>query len=337
MTSALRLALCFFCKYSGLNAVFRRINRNRVLILWYHGVSDKAAAALRGYDERHISSAVFQTHLRRLRRWGYRFATLDEIAASARSGKPLNKAAVLTFDDGFHNVTANALPLMEEANAKAIMYVVVSCARTSEGLWTDQVEGWILGQKEARVRAALPSGDVEYSLASLREKRFAMRDLKRRLRALPDTERAGAVNGFRSQVAPEFRISSFPELKAIDPTLMEIGSHTETHPNCTQLSSAAEFDRELGGSKSELEAALGRPVKHFAYPAGRYDNRVVDEVRKQGYLTAVTTDAGLNGANCDLFRLKRVGTNASLLMFDAMASGSYFFFTGWLKPFRASR
>ena len=266
MTTALRLILCFICKYSGLNALFRTVNRNRVLILWYHGVSDVAAAVLHGYDERHISASVFQTHLRRLRRWGYRFVTLDEVADSADAGRPLSKAAVLTFDDGFHNVTESALPLMEETHARGIMYVVVGCARTGEGLWTDQIEAWILGQRDPRVRAELASGAVEYSLNGMGERRHAMRDLKRRLRALPDVERARAMGQFRAQVAPEFRISNFQELKAIDSTLLEIGSHTDTHPNCTQLASAREFEAELGGSKAELESVLGRKVQHFAYP-----------------------------------------------------------------------
>lgn len=58
----------------------------------------------------------------------------------------------------------------------------------------------------------------------------------------------------------------------------EIGSHTISHPNLPQLPTE-DIRRELVDSRRDLENAIGAPVVHFASPYGRFDARVLDEVR----------------------------------------------------------
>jgi peptidoglycan/xylan/chitin deacetylase (PgdA/CDA1 family) len=50
---------------------------------------------------------------------------------------------------------------------------------------------------------------------------------------------------------------------------------------------------EVAGSRAILRSRFGAPVDFFCYPAGRYDARVVDAVRRAGYLGATTTLEGL--------------------------------------------
>ena len=62
------------------------------------------------------------------------------------------------------------------------------------------------------------------------------------------------------------------------------------------------------GSKVMIEAALGRPVKAFAYPNGRpedYTNEVKRLVQQAGFTCAVTTRHGLNTAAADRYELRR--------------------------------
>jgi peptidoglycan/xylan/chitin deacetylase (PgdA/CDA1 family) len=72
----------------------------------------------------------------------------------------------------------------------------------------------------------------------------------------------------------------------------ELGSHTLTHPDLTGLDDRA-LRREIGQSRSVLRARFDVPVDFFCYPAGRYDARVIDAVRRAGYLGATTTVEGL--------------------------------------------
>lgn len=77
------------------------------------------------------------------------------------------------------------------------------------------------------------------------------------------------------------------ELRAINDMGFEIGAHSLTHPDLRYLDDQ-ELDNEIGRSKSELEAIIGKPVTIFSYPWGKYNGRVVRAVAKAGFLGART-------------------------------------------------
>lgn len=74
--------------------------------------------------------------------------------------------------------------------------------------------------------------------------------------------------------------------------LVELGSHTVTHPNFLRLS-REEREKELRASKRELENLFGVPVSSFAYPFGLFQDEDPDLARAAGYTSAVTTEAGI--------------------------------------------
>ena len=67
-----------------------------------------------------------------------------------------------------------------------------------------------------------------------------------------------------------------------------IGSHTRTHALLSHEDPTRVRD-EVDGSRQELERRLGAPVCHLAYPDGRFNGAVVDEVAAAGYRLAFTT------------------------------------------------
>jgi peptidoglycan/xylan/chitin deacetylase (PgdA/CDA1 family) len=68
---------------------------------------------------------------------------------------------------------------------------------------------------------------------------------------------------------------------------MIIGSHSRTHALLSHEDDATVLE-ELERSRSEIEAGLGAPVHHFAYPDGRFSSRVVRAVAAAGYRFAYT-------------------------------------------------
>ncbi len=100
---------------------------------------------------------------------------------------------------------------------------------------------------------------------------------------------------------------SWEEIKEMmDSGLITFGSHTLTHPFLTSLQSSGDLKREILGSKVALEAKLGRPVGIFCYPSGRFNARVIQEVKDSGYQAAVVTNPGKKFPNNDLLALKRL-------------------------------
>jgi len=51
----------------------------------------------------------------------------------------------------------------------------------------------------------------------------------------------------------------------------EIGSHTRSHFDCGSIDRAA-LEREIRGSKTDLESRLGRPIRFFSFPIGKRAN-----------------------------------------------------------------
>jgi peptidoglycan/xylan/chitin deacetylase (PgdA/CDA1 family) len=81
---------------------------------------------------------------------------------------------------------------------------------------------------------------------------------------------------------------------------MEIGAHSVTHPDLTELSDRR-LDEEVAGSRTRLEDRLGIPVVSFAYPFNLHDERTDAAVAAAGYRAAC---AGVHrsGSPLALFR-----------------------------------
>lgn len=81
-------------------------------------------------------------------------------------------------------------------------------------------------------------------------------------------------------------------LSALDPDLVEIGSHSRTHARLSSLDDEA-LRSELRQSRLELETMVGRPVSRLAFPYGDHDRRVRDAAHGAGYQQVYTVAPGL--------------------------------------------
>ena len=113
---------------------------------------------------------------------------------------------------------------------------------------------------------------------------------------------------------------------------IEFGSHTCSHPELPQLNSS-EIELELRDSLRAIRNNLHQsgPIS-LAYPYGCYSEAADRKARSAGYSTALTTDAGSNSIDTDLFRLRRavVRRYDTIDVFAARVSG----LTGWLRIVR---
>jgi hypothetical protein len=71
---------------------------------------------------------------------------------------------------------------------------------------------------------------------------------------------------------------TWEQLKYLSRAGFEIGSHTRSHFNCGSTDRAA-LEREIVGSKADLERQLGQPVEYFAFPWGQPENMSPEAVQ----------------------------------------------------------
>lgn len=86
---------------------------------------------------------------------------------------------------------------------------------------------------------------------------------------------------------------------------MDVGAHTRHHADLTTLD-AAQAREEIAGCRADLEDVLGREVRHFCYPYGRFTPREIELVREAGYATATTVARSRARAGDDPLQLPRV-------------------------------
>jgi peptidoglycan/xylan/chitin deacetylase (PgdA/CDA1 family) len=129
---------------------------------------------------------------------------------------------------------------------------------------------------------------------------------------LHDDERRGVLDkllawsGTELASRPTHRQVSLAELGALSQGgLIEVGSHTETHPFLSTLPVTSQRD-EIQRSKAELEKMLGHPVGSFAYPHGDYNTETVRIVREAGFACACSSVVDMVQPGTDRFQLPRI-------------------------------
>ena len=84
-------------------------------------------------------------------------------------------------------------------------------------------------------------------------------------------------------------LSSVEQLREFPHDLIEIGSHTRTHPNLRKLP-AGDARREMVESKRMLEEWLARPVTSFSVPFGECHAATLAMAGEAGYRAAMTCE-----------------------------------------------
>jgi peptidoglycan/xylan/chitin deacetylase (PgdA/CDA1 family) len=250
----------------------------------------------------------------------------------------LRRSVVVTFDDGYADNLWNGKPLLARYDVPATVFVTSACVGQEREFWWDELETLLLecktlpetlelningGIRQWRLGASADYGEDasnHYPSWTVAEKhdpsprQFVYRSLHQLLRPMPEREQQKVLNQLRhvagasSNGGSTSRPLSPAEVIELDQGgLVEVGSHTVTHPVLSTLP-VVEQRTEIERSKADLEKVLGRPVSSFAYPFGTrsdYSQETVAATRDAGYHRACSNFAGIVGPATDRFQLPR--------------------------------
>jgi len=293
----------------GAFALARTMSGGMARILMYHDFS-RAEETIT--DKVSVSAA--RTQLEYLRRH-FHVVPLTRLVEQLRSGAPLGiNTVALTIDDGRRNCYEVFFPLLKEFGIPATFYVVSSFIRREDWVWTDKVL-WL--SEQPRPFSELAPGKIEGFFEALNQMRPELRNAR--------IESIAASMGISIPKEPpsKFAPCSWSELREMaDSGLVEIGSHTVTHPILASLTDQEAW-QELTVSRVHIEEGLGRKVSCFCFPNGKLsDYRPVhlQQVRDAGYSSAVVTRPGLASSGVDLYELPRIGVSGRT---DALSFSKY--------------
>ncbi|HEX8983932.1 MAG TPA: polysaccharide deacetylase family protein [Bryobacteraceae bacterium] len=297
---------------SGLNAVLLRSNwrQRRLLILGYHGIS---------LDDEHewdrslyMPSEMFRERLERIRESGCTVLPLGPAVEMLYKGALPPRAVAITFDDGFYDFHAKALPHLRHFGWPATVYLTTYYSdynvpvfdvmlryllwkgRTRPLSWPDlDLAGIVLdeaGQTAATRRIAAVC--VERRLSG-RDKNAVLRSLAERLNVDLDGLIARRI----------LHLMTPGEAAGLPAQGIDIQLHCHRH---RVHRSRERFCAELTDNRACIERGEGPIPEHFCYPGGFRLPEFSDWLAEWGVRSAVTCELDLAGPQSDRFELPRL-------------------------------
>ncbi|RLF34858.1 MAG: hypothetical protein DRM99_05745 [Thermoplasmata archaeon] len=121
-------------------------------------------------------------------------------------------------------------------------------------------------------------------------------------------------------------------LREMEESGMEIGSHTVTHRDLTKLNKR-ELRYELIESKKRLESILKTKIFSISFPGGSYNQEIIKECKKCGYRTIRTSDIHSISWEKSIYPAIPISNNPFLSESRLLLSEKYLKLLGCLKEF----
>lgn len=304
----------------------RYVSIPTISILTYHHISESEPGYPYDPDVADATPTQFRRQLETLARYST-IIGVDELIRAVE-GAPLPKNPVMiTFDDGYRSCHDVALPILRAVGVRATFFISTAYISERRLYWWEQIALLLSQSKVKRATLTYPK-PVDLDVADPKSRNVltaiikdtAQLDLVRFLdelsRALkvdwtPETERDYA----------DGLIMTWDQIRALARAGMDVESHTRRH-RVLQTLAPEQLSDELTGSRVELEAQLGRPVRALAYPVGRKipDPHIRKAITDAGYKVGMTNASGVNrfwpGKRIDPYDVRRLSTDRT--MSDAM-------------------
>jgi peptidoglycan/xylan/chitin deacetylase (PgdA/CDA1 family) len=285
-------------RLTGLPKVFYQLNRNKVLIIVYHGITDPS-----GF-ERQV--AFLSRH--------YRVLPLVDIIQRLENSRPqTNHIAALTFDDGFESVYRYAYPILSMYACPASVFLNTDLVTTGQTIWPRRLIRnlkWVLRRQEY----------VDFSLEGRRfhitrhNAPAAIKDVvgafKHEFQANLDQylDNVFAAIGCADSIPlVEDRLLTWDQVREMQSSgWFDFGNHTASHRTLPFVDETV-AEREIDRADRALREQLNTFCRVLAYPNGDYSNNVIRLLVRRGYRGGLTLIQQYNPPGVDLMKLHRIG------------------------------
>lgn len=234
---------------------------------------------------------------------------LDLAVSQLQTGTLPERAAAITFDDGYADNRTVALPILQKHGLSATFFIATGFLDGGR-MWNDTVI-------ESVRDASAPMLDLENLGLGIHrnggpgEKRQAITAIIDQIKYLPIEERAALTERIALELGvepPNDLMMTSGQVREMREAGMQIGAHTINHPILARTE-LAQAEQEIRTSKEALENLLGESVTLFAYPNGKPGQDYLPEhcriVRDLGFSAAVSTGWGSANSNADIYQLPR--------------------------------
>lgn len=318
-------------KWLGMFHLARRLTRNGLRILCYHGFELDDEAQFR--PNLFISPRKFRERISTVQQHRFPVLSLDEALTRLGNGTLPPAATVITIDDGFYSVLAKAADMLREKRVPATVYVTTYYALKQRPIFRLAVQYlfWRTRHRELAIRGRFWAEDRVVDLTNNDESTRACwdiinfgetrgteeqrNDICRELAELLD------VDYRRIEESRSLSLMTAAEIKQLSDLGFDIQLHTHRHRLSTSDKQAAQA--EVVDNRMVLERIVGRSLPHLCYPSGIWSREQWPWLEELGVRSATTCLPGLNYADTPALGLTRFldSQNISSIEFEAELYG----------------
>lgn len=272
------------------------MSNNKVLLLCYHRVN----SLMTDINMLAVSPYQFRQHMFFLKN-NYIISRFED-DWSLLDGP----GVVVTFDDGYLDNLQNALPILEELDVPATVFVSTGTMSQKRELWWDELEYLLFSEDKIPDKFYLEdelygyewrTDTYEMRLNCYRSLHFLMKNC---VNVQKRSDWIKQLWNWRQKIPAarqtHLTLSDDDCIKLAESKLITIGGHTVSHPSLRKLA-AHEQRWEIEESINYLSKLLSKEVNVFSYPFGApdldCDQRTADICRNVGIKKAVTTQKGV--------------------------------------------
>lgn len=285
--------------------LLRGLTANKLSVLLFH----KVPAVRHALNQEDLNLADFKQTIDYIQEQ-FNIVSLDDAVKCLRNNNLPQRAACITFDDGYTDWEGGVVPILLERNLPATFFIT---AGQFQGLpmWNERILHGIGNCHESHKSLRTSFMKEPISLEGLENRRRAVSIIEKALKFHSASTREQMLIELESVL--DVRMAKTPamteeQVRQIHNKGFGIGAHTVGHPILTCCSDE-EAREEIGASREILSGIIGAPIRSFAYPNGLpgrdFSSKHVNMVKAAGYAYAVTTGTGAADLCSSPFQIPR--------------------------------
>lgn len=284
------------------------MSKNRVLTLYYHRVNNLE----NDYNLLCVSPIKFRQQMMYLKS-NYQIVRFEE------DWKLLDCDAVaITFDDGYLDNLHYALPILEELEIPATIFVSTGTINQDKELWWDELERLMLAGNDIPPFFRLVDDEFgcEWNTSTWEYRENCYRSLHYLMRNFinPEKRENWIVQMWdwrqlRRNCKTDNLTLSPDDIKRVGKSKMvSVGAHTVSHPSLANLNKKMQ-ECEIKQSIDKLSGILENKITLFSYPFGNaeidFNDETIEICRQCGILKAASTESALWNSETNPYRIPR--------------------------------
>ncbi len=332
MKRKILLLVLYISKACCLFVLSRRLTKGDLRILCYHGAASedehKFNACL------FISGPTFKQRMAYLSRAGYPVIELGEALRKQKDGCLDPCTTVITVDDGWYGTYRIMAPALSDFGFPATLYIA-SYYIEKETQVFNVAANYVLWKARDQILDLSEVSDKlsgRYNIADIGQRDEAYAALNTLGESLAATARQDLFRRLCTVLKLDWKkieaqriVAFMTKDEARQLRSMGVNIQLHTHRHRFRFEQFEQSKREIDENRQALSALSDRPLVHFCYPSGYYNDSQIDHLCRLGVESATTVKPGFNTKETPRYELRRFLDSEAITNIEFEAEMSGFF------------